>query len=184
MDHQKNQDFLGVASFNLGVFATNPDAWTQDTQFLMGDKAKGSLTISARPYRDSKIKIAGATKLRNADGFFGKSDPYAKLVGLQGASMVWGATKTIQNNLNPTWNEEFEVDLLAKMPMGGKLAPLIVECWDEDSPARGSSDDRLGSTPVRPPSPKHCVLFVFVFFFIIFILLLLCLLSLHALVPI
>ena len=58
--------------------------------------------------------------------FFGKSDPFVRLKGLVGDSYLWGATKTVRDTLAPTWNESFAIDLLAKMPMGGKLAPFVV----------------------------------------------------------
>jgi len=40
--------------------------------------------------------------------------------------MRWAATKTMRDTLSPTWNESFAIDLSAKMPMGGKLAPFMV----------------------------------------------------------
>jgi hypothetical protein len=82
--------------------------------------------------------------LRNADGFFGKSDPYVKVMGLTGANVEWGATKTVRDNLNPTFNESFTIDLMNKYPLGGALKPLVLEIWDEDNKKRSSSDDPLG----------------------------------------
>jgi Ca2+-dependent lipid-binding protein len=59
--------------------------------------------------------------------FFGVSDPFVRLTGLVGASMIWAATTTKRDTLSPTWNETFGINLLAKMPMGGKLAPFVVK---------------------------------------------------------
>jgi tellurium resistance protein TerZ len=84
-------------------------------------------------------------RLRNADGFFGKSDPYVRLSGLTGRQMIWGETKTVRDNLNPEFNnEKFVISLLSKLPMGGALSSFKIELWDEDDKKRSSSDDPLG----------------------------------------
>jgi len=57
---------------------------------------------------------------------FGISDPFVRLTGLVGTSMKWASTTTKRDTLSPTWNETFGIDLLAKMPMGGKLLPFVV----------------------------------------------------------
>mmetsp|Transcript_47433 Transcript_47433/g.80945 ORF Transcript_47433/g.80945 Transcript_47433/m.80945 type:complete len:571 (-) Transcript_47433:194-1906(-) len=144
-------DFLGQASFDLAALlaAGRPGCWATSTADLGGDaKAKGSITISVRPYRDFVVTACGAVKLRNADGFFGKSDPYVRLLGLTGGSANWGETKTIRDNLNPTWDEAFTVKCLERNPMGGKLMPFVAEVWDEDDKKRSKSDDPLGSVVV------------------------------------
>jgi len=61
--------------------------------------------------------------------FFGKSDPFVRLKGLVGDSYLWGGTETVRDTLSPTWNESFAIDLLAKMPMGGKLVPFVVRLF-------------------------------------------------------
>jgi hypothetical protein len=71
---------------------------------------------------------------------FGLSDPFVRLTGLSGASMQWGATKTVRDSLSPTWNETFSLDLLTKMPLGGKLAPFMVRV----SPPSGALLERSG----------------------------------------
>ena len=80
-----------------------------------------------RPYFDPVVAVRRGVQLRNADGFFGKSDPFAKVLGVVGASANWGETKTIRDNLNPVWEEEFQLPILSKMPLGGKLIPLTIE---------------------------------------------------------
>ena len=142
-----SDDFLGRASFDLGALcaAAGDDAWADAKVGLTGDaKAKGTLTVSARAYRAPRVKVCEGVRLRNSDGFFGKSDPYAKVMGLVAKGSNWGETVTVRDNLNPTWGEEFAVDLLGQMPLGGKLLPLEIEVWDEDDKRRGPSDDSLG----------------------------------------
>jgi hypothetical protein len=49
-----------------------------------------------------------------------------RLKGLVQEEFLWGATKTVRDSLSPTWNETFSLDLLTKMPLGGKLVPFVV----------------------------------------------------------
>lgn len=70
----------------------------------------------------------------------GKSDPYAT-VGLGGRKTEplhkqARRTATISDNLNPGWDEEFEVDVYSR-----ELQFLWVQCYDEDD---YSADDKLG----------------------------------------
>ncbi len=65
--------------------------------------------------------------LRGHCRFFGKSDPFARVLGLAGVSMNWGETKTVRDNLNPVWEEAFALPLLEKLAMGGRLDPLVIE---------------------------------------------------------
>jgi hypothetical protein len=60
---------LGNASFDLATCTSNPNGWTTITQVLGGDaKAKGSVTLQVRPYKDFSVKVIEGVKLRNADG--------------------------------------------------------------------------------------------------------------------
>ncbi len=86
------------------------------------------------------MRFSQAAKLANADGFYGKSDPFCKLVGLTGASQNWGETVTVRDNLNPSWNQSYTLPVLAKLPLGGPLIRLCCEVWDEDNKKRGSSE--------------------------------------------
>lgn len=144
-------DFLGQASFDLSAVVASGQAgcWASAMTDLGGDsKAKGSITISVRPYRDVVVKVCSAVKLRNADGYFGKSDPYVRLLGLTGGSANWGETVTVRDNLNPEWNESFTIKCLERNPMGGMLMPLVAHVWDEDDKVRSKSDDPLGSVVI------------------------------------
>ncbi|XP_004381497.1 extended synaptotagmin-3 [Trichechus manatus latirostris] len=85
-----------------------------------------------------RVHLLGAEKLAQKDsflGFRGKSDPYAKVsIGLQHFR-----SRTIYGNLNPTWNELFEL-IVYEVP--GQ--DLEVDLYDED-PDR---DDFLGSLQI------------------------------------
>jgi tellurium resistance protein TerZ len=147
-----SDDFLGRVQFDLGALASS-DAWRSETTALSGvakggQAAKGTVTISVRLYADPVIQVKRGIKLRNADGFFGKSDPFVRLQGLLGTSANWGETKTVRDSLDPVWDQSFRIPLLSKMPMGGKLLPLHVGVFDEDDKKRGSADDFLGHAEV------------------------------------
>ena len=47
-----------------------------------GHAAKGTITVLVRYYKEPTVTVLSGSKLRNADGYFGKSDPFAKLAGL------------------------------------------------------------------------------------------------------
>ncbi|XP_066889803.1 extended synaptotagmin-3 isoform X4 [Kogia breviceps] len=85
-----------------------------------------------------RAHLLEAEKLAQKDNFLGlqgKSDPYAKVsIGLQHFR-----SRTIYNNLNPTWNEVFEF-IVYEVP--GQ--DLVVDLYDED-PDR---DDFLGSLQI------------------------------------
>mmetsp|Transcript_34087 Transcript_34087/g.43978 ORF Transcript_34087/g.43978 Transcript_34087/m.43978 type:complete len:561 (+) Transcript_34087:41-1723(+) len=147
-------DFLGHAGFDLAqVISGDPTRWNKSTIALGGEEngkaATGEITINVRAYVDPVVTIVEGVKLRNADGFFGKSDPFARLSGLTGVSGNWGETATQRDTMSPTFNETFTVPLLTKFPMGGKLAEFCIQLWDEDDKKRGSSDDPLGNVVVQ-----------------------------------
>ncbi|KRY38015.1 Protein CLEC16A [Trichinella spiralis] len=91
------------------------------------------LTMS-EPQGIVRVGVIAATNLENKDSFLkGKSDPYVRItVGGQ----IY-QTKTIENNLNPVWNEEF--DAIVDHADGQYLG---VELYDEDP---GSRDEFLGN---------------------------------------
>jgi len=66
------QVLLGSASFDIATCSGNPTGWTAMNQVLGGDaKAKGTVTLHVRPYRDTTVKVVEGIKLRNADGYKG-----------------------------------------------------------------------------------------------------------------
>ncbi|VDM12278.1 unnamed protein product, partial [Wuchereria bancrofti] len=86
-----------------------------------------------------RLKIVEARNLENRDIKFTKnmaSDPYCQIhVGSQ-----FYRTKTIDNNLNPVWNEYFE--FVVDQANGQKLR---MELFDYD---KGSSDEELGTLTI------------------------------------
>ena len=104
-------------------------------QAKVGEQAVGELSFQIEyipPSFDGKLNISviKAQNLRNADTF-GKSDPY--VVILVDDEKV-AKTKTIDNNLSPTWNENF-VCLVA-----GQRNAVFFTVWDDDA----GKDDSLG----------------------------------------
>ena len=62
--------------------------------------------------KDMRLRVIGCKDLKRADGFLGKSDPYA-VVYWNGEKL--GTTKTIEDNLNPVWNEDFPITINLEM---------------------------------------------------------------------
>ena len=78
--HPKD-DLLGAAVINLANECSNISAgWNEVVSALSqsltdSNRAKGSITLSVRPYAVPSVTVVSGSKLRNADGFFNKSDP-------------------------------------------------------------------------------------------------------------
>ena len=78
--HPKD-DLLGVAVINLANECSNLSAgWNEVVRALSqsltdSNRAKGSITLSVRPYAIPSVTVISGSKLRNADGIFNKSDP-------------------------------------------------------------------------------------------------------------
>ncbi|CDW57006.1 ATP bind 1 and RrnaAD and FPL and C2 domain conta ining protein [Trichuris trichiura] len=81
-----------------------------------------------------RVGVIAAKDLENKDSLLkGKSDPYVRTsVGCQ-----IHKTKTIDNDLNPVWNEQF--DAIVELSSGQRLE---VEVYDEDP---GAQDEVLGN---------------------------------------
>ncbi|XP_038979230.1 synaptotagmin-5 [Phoenix dactylifera] len=88
--------------------------------------------LELKPQGILSLVIVKATALKNME-MIGKSDPY---VVLYVRPMFKVKTKVINNNLNPVWNETFE--LLAE---DKETQSLILEVFDEDNVAQ---DKKLG----------------------------------------
>jgi len=82
----------------------------------------------------TRIKVVKAKDLLPMD-FNGKSDPYCKLA-LREKQV---RTKTVNADLNPTFNEEFLFE-------GKRGGMLLIEVWDYD---KFSSDDFIGSVVLQ-----------------------------------
>ena len=97
------------------------------------DKVGGLLTLD----------VVRANGLRNADGMFGKSDPYCEIF-FNGKKIM--TTPTIDDTLAPVWKHSDVVEINSTTdlaPAGGKWlnSELIAVVWDEDE---GGEPDFLG----------------------------------------
>jgi len=150
-------DLLGKASFDC--LSVTPGAWATKSLTLGGHpKATGTIDIKIRWYSTPVVTIHRCQGLRNADGMFGTSDPYVKVTGLSSSrssgkngGKVWGRTRTVENQLSPTFEETFTCDCYDLMPRGGKMSPLVVQAWDSDDLKNGttSKDDLLGEVQLE-----------------------------------
>ncbi|KAK3814034.1 MAG: C2 domain-containing protein [Benniella sp.] len=97
---------------------------------LMGEDS----TIHKPPFGVVRIQMIGARNLRNVE-IGGESDPYVVITGEK--NMSRGATKVINSDLNPTWNEIFYV------PINSLKQSFVFECFDFQ---KVSKDRTLGKT--------------------------------------
>lgn len=88
--------------------------------------------LELKPHGKLTVTVVKASALKNKE-MIGKSDPYAVL---QIRPMFKVKTKVINNNLNPVWNETFELIAEDK-----ETQALILEVFDEDDLAQ---DKKLG----------------------------------------
>lgn len=86
-----------------------------------------------------RVHLLEAEKLAPKDNFLGlggKSDPYAKVsIGLQHCR-----SRTVYRNLNPTWNEAFEVTLSSASQLHAGMwwaRPAWLSCPHGETLARG-----------------------------------------------
>ncbi|CAA2996418.1 synaptotagmin-5 [Olea europaea subsp. europaea] len=87
--------------------------------------------LELKPQGKIKITVLRANNLKNKE-LIGKSDPYA-VVYIRPLFKV--KTKVIENNLNPVWNQTFELIAEDK-----ETQSLIIEVFDQDV----GQDERLG----------------------------------------
>ena len=85
------------------------------------DKVGGMLTVD----------VIGASGLRNADGLFGKSDPYCEIFF---NDKLITKTKTIDDTLAPEWkhNDTIEINPVELNNGKWKHSELVAIVWDED----------------------------------------------------
>ncbi|XP_058081161.1 calcium-dependent lipid-binding protein [Magnolia sinica] len=103
--------------------------------------------LEHKPQGKLSVTAVKANALKNME-MIGKSDPYV-VVYIRPIMKV--KTKTIENNLNPVWNETFELIVEDK-----ETQSLILEVFDEDNIGQ---DKRLGIAKLplvdlEPESPK------------------------------
>ncbi|KAM3344021.1 calcium-dependent lipid-binding protein-like [Capsicum galapagoense] len=89
--------------------------------------------LELKPQGKLTVTVMRATNLKNQE-MIGKSDPY---VVLYIRPLFKFKTKTIDNNLNPVWDETFELIAEDK-----ETQSLLLEVFDEDI----GEDDRMGVT--------------------------------------
>ncbi|CAI9101637.1 OLC1v1039007C1 [Oldenlandia corymbosa var. corymbosa] len=92
--------------------------------------------LELKPQGRLTVTVVRANDLKNKE-LIGKSDPYA-VVYIRPLFKV--KTKTIENNLNPVWNQKF--DLIVE---DHETQSLIVEVFDKDV----GQDEKLGVAKVR-----------------------------------
>ncbi|RLN33769.1 integral membrane single C2 domain protein [Panicum miliaceum] len=88
--------------------------------------------LELKPQGKLSVTVVKATSLRNKE-LIGKSDPYVRLYV---RPMFKVKTKVIDDNLNPEWNETFELIVEDK-----ETQSVIFEVYDED---KLQQDKRLG----------------------------------------
>jgi hypothetical protein len=102
-----------------------------------------ALQLRLAPIKPRQLKVfnLSAAGLAKADGMFGKSDPYCKIV-LNGTEV--GRTTIKKNQLSPVWTDErFDVDLPADL----RHASLSFEVFDYD---KMGGHEFLGMVSVGP----------------------------------
>lgn len=110
----------------------------------------GSTILEGGTYGyDVLVRIVQATSLPGADWWNGLSDPYCIIrIEVEGQPALQYKTQTVHRDLNPRWDEFFEV---GNLPAGSLLE---AEVWDKDML---TPDDALGSTswpfPRQPAVP-------------------------------
>ncbi|KAJ8450159.1 hypothetical protein Cgig2_033353 [Carnegiea gigantea] len=89
--------------------------------------------LELKPQGKLTVTVVKANNLKNME-FIGKSDPY---VALHIRPLFKVKTKTVDDNLNPVWNETFELIAEDK-----ETQSLVIEVFDEDI----GDDELLGMT--------------------------------------
>eukprot|EP01133_Synstelium_polycarpum_P010993 gene10993-12804_t len=95
--------------------------------------------FTTAPLSQVNIRIIGARNLVAAD-ISGKSDPYVKI--RMTSTSKYHNTKVVQKNLNPTWNETFQIELI-----NSAYDLIVLEVYDKDSIG---SDDLIGYVALDP----------------------------------
>ncbi|KAM0935165.1 putative C2 domain, calcium-dependent lipid-binding transcriptional regulator, plant [Dioscorea sansibarensis] len=106
--------------------------WPHRIVVPLGGQAVDTSELELKPQGRLSIVVVKASALKNME-MIGKSDPY---VVLYVRAMFKVKTKVINNNLNPVWNETFELIADDK-----ETQSIVFEVFDEDNIA---DDKRLG----------------------------------------
>eukprot|EP00933_Yihiella_yeosuensis_P072606 TRINITY_DN81046_c0_g1_i1.p1 TRINITY_DN81046_c0_g1~~TRINITY_DN81046_c0_g1_i1.p1 ORF type:complete len:843 (-),score=149.48 TRINITY_DN81046_c0_g1_i1:145-2673(-) len=183
-----SDDFLGGADVDISTaIAGRTVTHDLDLRGLPIATSKGKkprLTMTVTIYREVNVKPLGvqdallhslktmtyvreiggvvvkADNLRNADSFFGKSDPQCivRVVMLDGSVKEICRTEICSNELNPKWNEEFH----AKFSVHEQPLMIMFDVWDSDDPNKPSEEtgEHLGTAIVPllsflPPAKRQ-----------------------------
>ncbi|KAK8916423.1 Synaptotagmin-4 [Platanthera zijinensis] len=106
--------------------------WPHRIVIPLGGVDVDTSELELKPQGRIAVTVLKASALKNME-FIGKSDPYAVLY-IRPVFKV--KTKVINNNLNPVWNETFELIAEDK-----ETQAIVIEVFDEDDL---SQDKRLG----------------------------------------
>jgi Ca2+-dependent lipid-binding protein len=124
----------------------------QEAEEVNMKRAKGKGTSRMRPANVVHVDVLRAVGLSNADGWYGKSDPYCKVYL---AGKLVHRTKTVSNNNNPEWTEALHCGCEIVLPSSLASAQgciLRLEVWDKDV----GSDEFLGHVEI--PGTELCAL--------------------------
>lgn len=115
----------------VNTIVTDMLQWPHRIVVPIGGVPVDTSDLELKPVGNVKVTVVKGNSLKNKE-LIGKSDPYATLY-IRPLFKV--KTKCIDNNLNPVWNETF--DLIAE---DKETQALIVEVFDQDV----GQDERLG----------------------------------------
>lgn len=107
--------------------------------------------ITAAPMQDMgtlRLKLRGV-KLKNVDGFFGKSDPFLEISSNVSAAggLTWHPvyrSKPIMNELDPNW-PPFSVDI-TRICDGDLNKPILIEVWDWEKSGKHTAMGKIETT--------------------------------------
>ncbi|XP_057805621.1 calcium-dependent lipid-binding protein-like [Salvia miltiorrhiza] len=115
----------------VNSIVTDTLQWPHRIVVPIGGMPVDTSDLELKPVGKATVTVVKATELKNME-LLGKSDPY---VALHIRPLFKVKTKVIDNNLNPVWNETFELIAEDK-----ETQSLIFEVFDEDI----GDDKRLG----------------------------------------
>lgn len=138
-DHGKRDDEIGTFKFALSNLKPGPnDLWFD---FPEKEKKFPKLHVVITKLPTLEITVVKGVQLKSMD-LNGKSDPY---VIIEYAN-IKKRTKTISKNLNPEWNEKFEIDL------ANLDEPILFKFFDYDILTK---DDEIGVVILTPTMLKN-----------------------------
>lgn len=115
----------------VNTIVTDMLQWPHRIVVPIGGIPVDTSDLELKPQGRLTVTVVKGSHLKNKE-FVGKSDPYATIYV---RPLFKVKTKVVQNNLNPVWDETFELIVEDK-----ETQALIVEVFDEDV----GQDDRLG----------------------------------------